>query len=93
MKKEERLAKDLCYIFLKRIKEIQTTKNVKRILFCIEGEDFKVDIPTLKNLLKKCISNTPYQSAEVEVLYKYNLGVPITRETEGIYLERIEFEE
>lgn len=93
MKNEERLAKDLCYIFFKKLKEYKSNKNVKRIVFCIEAEDLKIEIPLLKEAFKKCILNTPYSSAKVEFLYKYSINFSKVNNEKSIYLERIEFED
>lgn len=93
MKNEERLARDLCYVFLKKLKEHGFARKVKRIIFCIETEDLNIKVSSLKEFFKRCLLNTPYQSAEVEFVYKYSINFAHSPNSgSGIYLEKIEFE-
>ncbi|MCS7231928.1 MAG: hypothetical protein RMJ67_07320 [Elusimicrobiota bacterium] len=91
MKQEDRIAKDLTYIFFKNL-DNKKDKKVKKVVFCIEG-NLNVDRYYLKDAFRKCVLNTPYEDIDVEFLYKYSVDFSENNPTYGISLHSIETED
>ncbi|MCX7956325.1 MAG: hypothetical protein N2643_00305 [Endomicrobia bacterium] len=90
MKPEETLAKNLAYMVFKKING-QKDKNVKKIVFCIEG-NLILDKECLRKNLKECMQNTNCEKANIEFLYKYEIGSEQENVKQNIYLHEIVFE-
>ncbi|MEN3013120.1 MAG: hypothetical protein ABDH23_00680 [Endomicrobiia bacterium] len=94
MKLEERIAKDLSYVLFKNLKDKK--KKVKKIIFHIEGSP-QLNISLVKNALKKCVSYTSCESAEIVFMYKYDVDLKSLSTNDpganNIYLHEVEYED